>query len=207
VCSSDLWIFDISIDFHPAKPWAVLFMGTDQKGFKYITDRLILRGGPVYVADEIVRFVKDHHYTVNSITIDPLARGDQNAHERGEYSEVHTTYMQIEAQLAAYNYELLVASRDKSNGISMLNNLLATDSGMPGLFVFDDLADVIQQLEDWMYDPDTLLPSKKEPDEWCELAYRLALLDTQWYDAPAVGSGVNLGSKQDEQYDPLGRQR
>jgi hypothetical protein len=40
---------------------------------------------------------------------------------------------------------------------------------------------VIAHLEDWMYDPETLKPSK-EKDDFCELAYRIALRNTKWKD-------------------------
>ena len=197
------WIFDVSIDFHPAKPWAVLFMGTDQKGFKYVTDRLVLRGGPNYVGDEIVRFIQDRHLYVNSITIDPLSKGDQNA---SEVSEVNTTFAKLEDKLAAYGYCLEVASKNKTAGIDMVNDLLMTENEMPALFIFDDLGDVIEQLEGWMRDPDTLLPSKKDPDEYGELLYRLCLKGTEWYDHRSLYENpLSSTTGNEPEYDPLGR--
>ena len=197
------WIFDISIDFHPAKPWAVMFMGTDQKGFKYVTDRLVLRGGPNYVGDEIIKFIQDRKMYVNSITIDPLSKGDQNS---SEVSEVNTTFAKLENKLAAYGYLLEVASKNKTAGIDMVNDLLFTENEMAALFIFDDLGDVIEQIEGWMRDPDTLLPSKKDPDEYGELLYRLCLKDTAWYDHRAMYEGpMSSMSGGEEVYDPLGR--
>ena len=196
------WVYDISIDFHPAKPWAVLFMGTDQKNFKYVTDRLELRGGPNAIGDEIIRFIEDKHMHVNSITIDPLSKGDSNAHEE---HEANTTFAKLEAKLASYGYCLEVASKNKSAGIDAVNDLLFTENEMAALFIFEDLGDVIEQLEGWMLDPDTLLPSKKEADEWGELLYRLVLKNTQWFDHRDMGDNL-LGPARDEEiYDPLGR--
>ena len=197
------WVFDISIDFHPAKPWAIEFMGTDQKNFKYVTDFLELRGGPNAIGDEIVKFIEEHHYHVNSITIDPLAKGDTNSHE----AEIDTTYTKLEAKLASYGYTLEVASKNKVAGIDATNDLLMTENEMPALFFFDDLGKVIEQIEGWMRDPETLLPSKKD-DEACELTYRLVLKNTQWYDSRRAQEAAHSNNRDDdEDFDPLGRHR
>ena len=197
------WVFDISIDFHPAKPWAIEFMGTDQKNFKYVTDFLELRGGPNAIGDEIVKFIEEHHYHVNSITIDPLAKGDTNSHE----AEIDTTYTKLEAKLASYGYTLEVASKNKVAGIDATNDLLMTENEMPALFFFEDLGKVIEQIEGWMRDPETLLPSKKD-DEACELTYRLVLKNTQWYDSHRAQEAAHSNNREDdEDFDPLGRHR
>ena len=197
------WIFDISIDFHPAKPWAIMFMGIDQKNFRYVTDFLELRGGPNFIGDEIVKFIEDNHYYVNSITIDPLSKGDENSHDG---DAINTTFSKLEAKLAAYGYQLEVASKNKIAGISMTNDLLMTENEMPSLFFFEDLGKAIEQVEGWMRDPKTLLPSKKD-DEACELLYRLVLKDTQWYDHREVDnySLDNFKNSSESIYDPLER--
>lgn len=193
------WIFDISIDFHPSKPWAVLFMGTDPMGFKYFTHWMSFNGGPNFAGDEIIKFANDHHMYINSITIDPLSKGDQNAHDEDEAS---TVFAKLEAKFESYGYTLEAASKDKTNGISMLNDLFFTENEMAALFVFDDLGTVIDQLENWMIDPVTLVPSKKE-DEACELAYRLALKNTQWFDHRQATREKE--ETPEKEYDPLNR--
>jgi hypothetical protein len=198
------WIFDISIDFHPSKPWAILFMGTDPKNFKYLTHHISLRGGPNFVGDEIIKFITDRHLYVNSIEIDPLSKGDQQAHES---TEAETTFRKLEAKLASYGYTLETASKDKTNGIAMVNDLLMTENEMPGLFIFEDMGPVIEQLEDWMFDEKTLLPSKKD-DEWCELTYRLVLRNTIWYDHQQRAAELHNRDSQDgNEYDPLKREK
>ncbi len=196
------WIFDISIDFHPAKPWAIMFMGTDQKNFKYVTDFLELRGGPNAIGDQIVKFIEDNHYYVESITIDPLSKGDTNSHE----AEIDTTFTKLEAKLASYGYTLEVASKNKTAGIDATNDLLMTENEMPALFIFDDLGKAIDQIEGWMRDPETLLPSKKD-DEACELLYRLVLKNTQWRDPRAIEEKTFNNRDEEEEFDPLGRRR
>lgn len=197
------WIFDIQIDFHPAKPWAILFMATAPKDFKYFTHFIEMKGGPVAVKDALVKFIRDHHMFVNSIGIDPLSKGDVNAHEEGESN---TVFKILEEGLAAYGYELEVATKDKTTGIANFNDLLMTENEMPSIFVFDDLGPVISQFEDWMTDTKTMLPSKSEPDEWCELAYRLVLQDTKWFEHKERNV---IDTKKNEaynnNYDPLGR--
>lgn len=167
---------DISIDFHPSKPWSVLFVSTLQNNFKYASYMINEKGNPKYIAEEIVRIIRANDLFVNSISIDPLAKGDENAHIQAE-----TVYKIMEKVFRSYNYKLETASKDKDNGISLINDLLMTENEMPALFFFRDLGPVIEQVEDWMYDPETFKPSKKN-DDFCEVLYRIILKNTQWKD-------------------------
>ena len=170
------WIVDISIDFHPSKPWAVLFEATAPKDFHYMYDFIHEKGNPKFIAEEIVRKIRSSELFVNSITIDPLSKGDENAH-----IEAETVFKIMEKVFRSYNYKLETASKDKDNGISILNDSFLSENGMPSRYIFKDMGIVIEQLEDWMYDPETFRPSK-ENDDFCELAYRIALRDTRWQD-------------------------
>ena len=166
-------VIDIGIDFHPSKRWAVVFVATLKNNFKYVCDEIWDRGNPKYIAEEIVRIVKDRKYVrVNSCEIDPLAKGGQD-NDIDVYSIVGDT-------LAAYGISLDTASKDKDVGISILNNLLWTENEMPGMFFFKDCVKTIEQVENWMYDPETLKPSKDE-DDFTECLYRICLKNTQWY--------------------------
>ena len=170
------YVVDISIDFHPSKPWAVLFEATGPKDFHYLCDYIHEKGNPKAIAEAIVRKVHQQEMFVNSITIDPLSKGDENAHVEAE-----TVYKIMEKVFRAYNYKLETASKDKDNGIAILNDSFKSENGMPQRFIFKDMGIVIEHLEDWMYDPETLKPSK-EKDDFCELAYRIALRNTKWKD-------------------------
>ncbi len=170
------WIVDISIDFHPSKPWAVLFEATGPMDFHYACDFIHEKGNPKYIAEEIIRKSQQNGYHINSITIDPLSKGDENAH-----IEAQTVFKTMEKVFRAYNHRLETASKDKDNGIVMLNDSLKSENGMPQRFIFRDMGVVIEQLEDWMYDPETYKPSK-ENDDFCEVAYRIALRNTRWFD-------------------------
>lgn len=166
-------LIDINIDFHPSKPWAIQFMATLKNGFKYICEELWERGNPKYIGETIIRCIRDKNYRVNSVSIDPLSKGDENNDE--------TVFGILSGVLATYGYNLEVASKDKDNGIAILNNLLMTENEMPALYIFKDCVKTIDQLENWMYDPETLKPSKKE-DDFCEVTYRNCLRNTQWYE-------------------------
>ena len=196
------WVVDISIDFHPSKPWAVLFCGTDQRGFKWFFDSMHKNGSPKNIAEEIIKKIQSDGYVLNSIEIDPLAKGDSNAHE-GNYDDddITTVYTIMGKIFSSCGYELGTASKDKANGIKILEGLMMTENEIPGCFVYDDMSLLIQQWEDWMKDEETGLPSKKEPDEFCELAYRIALKNTVWYPRESNDSGGDV----DEEHDPLGR--
>lgn len=171
------WIVDFSIDFHPSKPWAIVAMATAKSGFKYICKEFQLRGGPKFVGEEIVRYVKEGNLRVGRVTIDPLAKGDENAHE-----DASTVFDILSNTLAAHGISLDVASKDKSNGIQKVNDLLWTENEMPGLFFFDDCVNTIRQTEDLMYDAESLKDiALKVDDDFTECLYRLALLDTTWF--------------------------
>ena len=166
------WLITISIDFHPSRKWAITFMATAKNNFKYICDEIWEHGNPKYIAEEIIRRVKQNNYRVEKCVIDPLAKGDGNNDQ--------TVYEIVGDTLASYNISLETASKDKDNGIAILNNLLWTENAMPGLFYFSDCIKSIEQTEDWIYDPETFKPSK-EDDDFVETIYRLALLNTEWY--------------------------
>jgi len=171
------WIVDVQIDFHPAKPWYVQFMATDKRNFKYVCKEMVEKGNPKYIAEQIIRYLKQNMLRVGTIQIDPLSKGDQNADDDTVYQKMFQTF-------ASHGFLLETASKDKENGIAAINDLLMTDNEMPALFFFRSCKHTIQQVEDYMYDPDTLKPSK-EDDDMCECLYRHGLLNTQWYD-PAI---------------------
>jgi hypothetical protein len=166
------WIVDFHCDFHPSKPWAIVFMATSKSGFKYICKEMEIRGNPKFVGEEIVRYVKDNSLRVGIGLIDPLAKGDSN--------NDNTVFEILGQTLGAYNIGLDVASKDKDNGIAILNNLLWGENEMPVLYYFKTCPKTIQQTEDLMYDPETFKADKKD-DDFTEGCYRLALLDRQWY--------------------------
>ncbi len=99
------WIVDFSIDFHPSKPWAIVALATAKNNFKYICKEFKLRGGPKFAGEEIIRYVKDGNIRVGKATIDPLAKGDENAHE-----DATTVFDTLSNTLAAHGISLDVAS-------------------------------------------------------------------------------------------------
>jgi hypothetical protein len=166
------WIVDFHCDFHPSKPWAIVFMATNKLGFKYICKEMEIRGNPKFVGEEIIRYVKDNSLRVGIGLIDPLAKGDQN--------NDNTVFEILGQTLGAYNIGLDVASKDKDNGIAILNNLHWTENAMPGIWYFSSCPKTIQQTEDIMFDPETFKAEKKD-DDFVEGCYRLALLNREWY--------------------------
>jgi hypothetical protein len=167
-------IVDISIDFHPSKKWAVVFLATTKANYKYVCNELWEHGNPKAIAEEIVRIMHTGDLRFGRCIIDPLAKsGEPND------NDVYTVMSNV---LGAHNISLDVASKDKDNGIALLNDLLWTENEMPGLWIFDTCSMTIKQVEDLMYDPESLKPTAfKVDDDFTECLYRLALLDTQWY--------------------------
>ena len=129
-------------------------------------------GNPKYIAEEIIRIVNQNQYRVNHCIIDPLSRsGEPNDND---------VFSVLSQTLGSHGISLDVASKDKENGIALLNTMLWSENEMPQLFFFKDCVKTIQQVDDWIFDPETFKPSK-ENDDMVEALYRLALLDTSWY--------------------------
>ena len=176
-------LIDISIDWHPSKPLAVVFLGTLKNGMKYVVDEIKFRGPTKSAAEEIIRIIRQRDYArVNRIVIDPLSKSGA-PNETDAFSIFSETF-------AAYGYCLEVASKEKENGIEILNGLLWTENQAPALFFFKDCISTIQEVEDMMYDPETFKPVKVN-DDYFECLYRLCLMDTQWfptYESKSSGS-------------------
>lgn len=167
------WITDIAIDFHPSKPWAVLFRAVDSRNFHYCIDEIWENGSWKYIGEEIIRKIKRNHLRVNHIIIDPLSKGDAQSDLAEE-----TVFQKMAQFFISFGYILQAASKDKENGIEMVRNLLVTDNEMPALFFFDHLKRTIEEIEGYMYDEHGK-PSKDE-DDMMENLYRLTLLGTSY---------------------------
>lgn len=170
-------IVDISIDFHPSKKWAVVFLATFKNGFKYVVDEIWEHGNPKAISEEIVRRARD--YRVGDVVIDPLAKsGEDNDND---------VFRIVSDVLGSHNMSLGVASKEKEIGIALVNDLLWTENQMPGLFFFDNCVMTIKQVEDLMYDPESLKPTAlKVDDDFTECLYRLALMDRTWFPERAL---------------------
>jgi hypothetical protein len=175
------WMVDIQIDFHPAKPWNILFLATDKRGFKYVVEGWKERGNPKYIAESVIRKIKEREYRVSSLEIDPLSKGNENVIDGTVFGVMGDIF-------ASHGFCLEAASKDKDSGMVMVRDLWKTENDMAALFVFSDLGEVITQIEDYMTDPETLKPSK-ENDDFCECLYRAVLKNTQWY--PVYQADVN----------------
>ena len=108
-------IVDISIDFHPSKKWAVVLLATIRNNFKYVCHELWEHGNPKYIAEEIVRIVRKNDYRVGRCIIDPLAKSGE--------SNDNDVYSIVSDILGSYYISLDTASKDKDNGIALVNNL------------------------------------------------------------------------------------
>jgi hypothetical protein len=166
------WLVDISIDWHPSKKFAIVFLATARNNFKYICNEIWQHGNPKYIGEEIIRVVNQNMYRVHRCIIDPLSKSGMD-----NDNDVFTVLSQ---SLGSHNIGLETASKDKDNGIAMLNTLLWSENEAPQLFFFKNCIKSVQGIDDWIYDPETFKPSK-EDDDFPEAIYRLALLNTEWF--------------------------
>jgi hypothetical protein len=165
------WMVDIAIDTHPQKPHYVLFRATDPRGLKYDFLELLVNCSPKTLADQIVKLVLNYKLRVNKAIIDPSAQADTN--------NENSVFGHVACGLLAFGIPLFIASRDKSQGIMMLNDLLRAQNNMPSLFYFNNMPNYHRQMTNWMYGANGM--PAKEDDDMPENAYRLSLLDTRYY--------------------------
>ena len=166
------WLIDIAIDIHPKKPQHILFIATDERNFKYVCHEIVGHGNGAFIADEIVKVVNRYHFRVNRIIIDPLSKSDTN--------NENSVYEHVDKGLSRFGLFLETACKDKTAGVIELNSLLFSQNQIPAIFFFRDLSVALPQIYGWIFD-DAGMPSK-ENDDQCENLYRLALLNTQYYE-------------------------
>ena len=168
------WIVDIFIDFHPSKPWAVSFYATEPRGFHWQIAEIWDHGNSKAMAERILKAIIENNLRVGGIWIDPLAKGDANSGYTDE-----TVFQIMSDVFASHDIYLQAASKDKDNGLKLVEEMLMSENEMPSLFFFADLKKSIEQIENYVIDPKTLKPSKVE-DDFCENLYRFALVNRQW---------------------------
>lgn len=175
-------LIQISIDWHPSKPLVVVFMATLSNGMKYVCDEMQIVGNPTFAADEVIRLVRERGYTrIDRIIIDPLSKsGAPNDND---------VYSIFSERFAAFGYGLETASKEKESGLGILNSWLWTVNECPRLLFFRDCKKTISEIENLMFDPETLKPVKEKDDHF-ECLYRLCLLDTDWYEQWELSKGT-----------------
>ena len=172
------WPVDIAIDIHPRKKQCVLFQATSPRNMQYACFEIFENGDGTAIANEIIRVISRNALRINRIIIDPLSKADPNADKDGL-----TTYEKIKDVFFKHDYILEVASKDKTSGILDMNSGLKGPNNEPSLFVFRDMVRTIHDWEGWTYldkGDDKGKPSKVD-DDFCENAYRLALLGTEYF--------------------------
>lgn len=169
------YIVDISIDLHPSKPQAVLFMATCSKNYKYIFYEIYKNIKAKSLAEEIMRYVNSNLLRVGRIIIDPLAKGDKNNDQ--------TSYQKIENVLLEYGYPLECGSKEEKLGTDAFKDLLITQNNEAGVFVFNNLARFVEEIEEFMFETkgDKIGQPVTRKFHMMENVRRLTLLDTQWY--------------------------
>ena len=80
--------------------------------------------------------------------------------------------------MSAQGYGIQCAVKAKASGILEVKNHLISANNEPTLFVFNDLARFIYEIEGYMYDEEGA--PKDEDDHMMENLYRLLLLNTKW---------------------------
>ncbi len=165
------YMIDIAIDCHPSKEQAVLFIATDPRNYKYCCDEIWIHGDGTEIGNEIIRYITRNAYNVNSVLIDHSAKGDAN--------QKFTTFEKIDTVLNKHNLYLKTYGKDEDGGIKATRTLLMGPNNEPSLFIFDDMARTIYEIEGYMIDPKTGKTMNYDNDMMDNL-YALSNQDTQY---------------------------
>lgn len=166
------WPVDVSIDYHPRKPIRWQMVATDPKDRKWVIYEFNQPGNYKFATEELVRVARYNSLRIENIVCDPLAKGDPNSDLNEE-----DTFTKIGNVLFPYGYTLFTANKDENGGITMINELLITETLEPSIFIFRDCVETVEHVEDWMWVEGK--PAKDNEDQ-CENLYRNILLDTKY---------------------------
>jgi len=181
------WLVDVAIDIGMSKEHDVLYLATSKAGYKYCCFEECIRGNGTIIGESIANKMNRYGLKINRVICDPLAKADKN--------QENTTWGKIDDVLYKYNLFLEAGSKQKSDGILSINELLNNFHGEPSLFFFRDMVRTIGQISSWGYDKDG--KASKKDDDMCENLYRLALLETTWEDGEDQFNVNNKGSNLD----------
>lgn len=174
------WLFDIFIDYHPAKPHYVDYFAVDEHGYHYLVFSDVFNGTAGDIVDKIIRRVDKYQLRVDSVFADPLSKSDKN--------NIETVYDKVENGLASYGIPLYSAGgfkKSKDDGIIQINGWLDPKNGIPLFYFFRHCASAIKQCTDWFYDENKItkeMKPAKTKDDHPENLYRYALLNREYYD-------------------------
>jgi len=171
-----------SFDIGVKKGHDALIEVMDEKGIRYLAFELNVKGTENF-ASQFIDIVKNNKLRMNpEIIVDPLAKTDEN-HDL-------TTWRILEKILCPYGLFLTSGSKNKSEGVRLLNSYLRPMDTIPRLYLFDDMKRTISQFKALRYDERGLVrkprPDEKPGDDQFENAYRLMLRTSRFqpYIAP-----------------------
>ena len=166
------WLIVVAVDIGVSKPHDLLYMAIDEKNRNYFCFEEEIRGDGVKIGESIIRKARKFGLRLFQVIIDPLAKA-------GQFSD-QSIYGQLESYLFKFGIELSAGSKQKDDGIIMLNKGFEKDvNGYPMYYIFEDMYKTKAQMK-IRYDKEGK-PPKKNDDQF-ENAYRLALLDIEFFD-------------------------
>ena len=177
------WPVTPFIDIHLNKPQAVSFYAVDKHGRRYVIDEIWENISPEEIADEIIRRKVKNAWDIDTVFIDPLAKGD-SAYVKNRGLMIEDSFTIIANKLAGYQIQLLGASKDKDSGVRNIKTWLQGINKMPVLFFFNSLPSYdgayghLYEINRWIYDKEG--KPAKEMDHFMENLYRYTLAGIEY---------------------------
>ncbi len=183
------WPVTTLIDIHLNKPQAVSFYAIDKYDRSYVIDELYEHLSPEEIADEIIRRKIKDQWNIDTVFIDPLAKGD-SAYVKNRGINIEDSFTIINDKLSGYGMQLLPASKDKDSGIRNIKTMLVGVNKMPTLFFFSSLASYdgaygnLYEINRWIYDEEGK-PAKVN-DHFMENLYRYTLTGIKYQKSKGI---------------------
>lgn len=167
------WPVTVMIDFHLSTPQAVSYWAVNPQGIHYCVGETWKNMSASEIADDVIRRVRMHGWSIERAFIDPLSKGDTEYMRNALGTNVRDTYTILNEKLGEHGIWLAVASKDKEAGIHNIREWLRGPNGLPTVYVFDDCERHLHEVQRWVYDDDG--KPAKENDHFMENWYRYTL--------------------------------
>ncbi len=191
------WIVSFQIDFHLSKPQALLFFACDERNRHFVIDEVWENMDAAKIADIIIRKKKVDGWNIEYGEIDPLSKGDDK-YIKNRDADATDSFTIIEELLAEEDIELGVASKDKKSGYGNIKSWLSGPSGIPILYLLDNLQSICYDDYGLCYEIQRLCyddrgEPEKVDDHFMECLYRYTLMNVQYEEPELVGQYVEAG--------------
>ena len=183
----------------------LIFTATQNTAAFFLTVEEVYAKG-VSIQDRNVRVsgkvIEDHARYIHAHDLDGIAYTGTHA-DQGILATVSDHDAQIRAELRKHDIPTILAQKDVAGGIQTVNRLFKQQTtGKAGLYLFDDLPHLREEIRNYHYKPGTDLPEKVNDHAMDALRYLC-----MWIEGHRTPRHQPVQSQQPRRYQPPPRRR